>query len=100
MWPFADLRFADYMFLAICGFAICGPSYFCVLKTSANPQIHNLYPYKYKLKSAHSNSRTTFGTVLRHSDMVFCTCFSPANLQICDLRNGTFQRFADLRFAD
>ncbi len=47
-------KFADLIFkkicrpsanVAICGLAICGPNYFCGLKTSANP-------YKYKHKKA------------------------------------------------
>ncbi len=33
------------VYVAICGLAICGPNYFCGLKTSANP-------YKYKHKKA------------------------------------------------
>jgi hypothetical protein len=50
---FADLRFSDI---------------FCGLKTSANPQIHHFYPYKYKIKCSHSSLWTTFafGSVLSY----------------------------------
>ena len=34
MWQFADLRFADHIFFAICGFANCGPIYY-LFKTSS-----------------------------------------------------------------
>jgi hypothetical protein len=50
-----NLGYADHIFFAVCGYAICG------LTTSANPQMHNFYTYKYKLKKcSDSNLRTTF----------------------------------------
>jgi hypothetical protein len=48
MWQFADLQFADDIFLAICGFA--NPIIVCGLKTSTNKQINNFSSYKYKLQ--------------------------------------------------
>ncbi len=48
-----NLRICDLKtiyFLATCGFSICGPNYFCELKTSANLHIHNFSHYKYKIK--------------------------------------------------
>ncbi len=47
MWHFVDLRFADHIFFAICGFAIFGPSLFADMKLL---QIHNFSPYTHKLK--------------------------------------------------
>ncbi len=50
MWQFADLRFADLRFLLFAGLRFAGSIIFCGLTTCANPQIHNVYPYKYKLR--------------------------------------------------
>ncbi len=36
VWHFADLRFADHIFLCFADFAICGPSYFFAVRKSGN----------------------------------------------------------------
>ncbi len=108
MWQYSDFRFADYIF-----FAFCGPN--CYLLTK------NLYLTNISLKCSHLNLRATFG--FRNSYMAlrslkYCyvgkenirdkpiriwirntACFL-ANLQICDLRNRTPRKFADLWFSD
>jgi hypothetical protein len=72
MRKFADLNlfliFGPSDNVAICEFAIgvsflrfADPIIFVGLKTSAYLQIHNFYPYKYKLKMLSSILRTTFG---------------------------------------
>jgi hypothetical protein len=57
---FADLpqmwQFADHVF-----FAICGPNYFCDLKTPLIRKYINFPLTKISLKCFHSNLRTTFG---------------------------------------
>jgi hypothetical protein len=45
MYQFAVLRFADHIF-----WRFADPVIVCGLKASANPQINNFFPCKYKLK--------------------------------------------------
>jgi hypothetical protein len=50
MWQFADLRIADHIFLGFADLQFADSIFFCGIKTSANPQIHSFYSYKYKPK--------------------------------------------------
>jgi hypothetical protein len=59
-WQIKDFRTADYKLFAICVVAIYGPNWFCGLKTSVNPQMHNFSSYKYKLKMVSFKSDDAF----------------------------------------
>jgi hypothetical protein len=84
MWHFAYFQFADPMFFVICGFviygfAICGPKFFCCIKTSASPQMHTFSPFPHNnvaynaliqictVQIKQLCKKTTFKTVLRQN---------------------------------
>ncbi len=71
MWQFADLRFAGHLFFVICGSAICDKIIFGGFKTSANPEIHNFSPYKYKLKMHSFKFKDDFWLLEQFRDMAF-----------------------------
>ncbi len=78
----ANLRFSDHVLLRFADTII-----FCRLKTSANPQINNLSPYKYELKMLSFTLKDDFWFLGHFWDLDRKHWFVPC-------------KFADLRFAD
>ncbi len=114
---FADLRFANHIFLWFADLLFADPVIFCGHKTSAKPQIHKFYPYRFQLKMLSFKFKddfwflgqfwvTRFGRQkhnIRGKPMriwIRNTDFFLANLWVCDLRTGIPRKFADLRFSE
>jgi hypothetical protein len=93
--------FEGPMFFVIYGFAICGPKFFCGLKTSANPQILNFSPYKYIPKRSNAN----FYQIKNYAKQICSRLLDSFARRESFLKNVSFSlsyggKFADLQFAD
>jgi hypothetical protein len=123
MWQYADLQFADHIFLRFADLQLRTQLFIADLKLSQIRKYHIVLPKNICLTSSHSNLRITFGFWDSFADMAFRslkytyvgksnigvkpvwisiqnTVFFLKNLRICDLRTGIPKKIADLRFAD
>jgi hypothetical protein len=108
MWYFADLRFADHIFLRFADSQFADPVIF--LRTSANRLFCSLHTY-ISLKCSHSifGRLSVFDTVFSYMELrsLKYTYVGKKNItveanQCGSIRNTTFfpSKIADLRFAD
>ncbi len=100
---FADLIFLDSRTFRKCGnlrICVCGPNYFCGLKTSAYSQMHS---FKFKddfwlLEQFWDSVTWHFVEEANPSGSGSESLLFIFNLWICDLGTETSRKFADLRF--
>jgi hypothetical protein len=116
VWQFADLGFADPIFFAIFGFAICWPNFvadlklpqickfFIFLLTNTNLKYSNsnLYQIKNSAKQTCRWLLDSFAIKGGNSSkkMLNSLCLMVKNLRVFNLQTGSPTEFADLHFAD
>jgi hypothetical protein len=103
-----NLRICDLLTIYCCNLRICDlrTQLFCGHKTSANPQIHNIYPNRFKLVTvlSYMACRSLKYSYVGKDDIrgkpmrIWSrnTEFFLANLRMCDLRTGIQRKSVDL----